>query len=103
MFDRFKPWNVSAKIKASGWFSSPAGAEIVDMSDTGIGLRVYGEFKSGRKVRVVLVNGAPAKTVKINGVIRYAGAEAHGCHRIDVQFTDVSSKPRDILRRFRPA
>lgn len=103
MEGRFKPENVHATIKPAGWFKSSTGADIVDMSDTGIGLRTRTLFAHGAKVKILIVNGAPDHRMTLTGVVRVALAEPGGWHRIDVGFGDLEHKERQKIRALRPA
>lgn len=100
---RFKPANVRATIKPAGWFKSPCGADIVDMSDTGIGLRTREPFAHGTHVKIFLVNGAPDHRMTLIGVVRVALSEPGGWHRIDVGFGDLEHRERQKIRALRPA
>ena len=102
MFDRFKPDDMSARVKPAWSWARPEGAQIVDMSDTTISLRTRHPLQRGRKIRVELVNGVPGHLLRVTGVVRFVCPEGGGCHRIEVSLPDLTPAVRSRLRRLRP-
>jgi hypothetical protein len=100
MFGRFKPERLKAELKPSGFFSRRTGAQVVDLSETGVGLRVFADIPPGRRVKVFLVNG-DARTHRLCGTVRYSGAEPGGSRRLDVHFEAVDLEERAWIRSLR--
>jgi hypothetical protein len=102
MFDRFTPSDMRAQIRPRRWFSKPAEARIVDMSDSLIGLCTMTPFQWGQRVRVLLTNGAPGRRFDLPGIVRYTEAAGSGQRRIEVEFVDLDLETRRRLRALRP-
>lgn len=101
MFARFRPQHLSAEVRPARWFSKRSSASIVDLSETGIGVRTPANLKHGSHVRVTLVNGNPDRPHKLSGTIHYAGAESGGLHRIDIHFDELTTDERAWIRSLR--
>lgn len=101
MFARFKPHHLSAEVRPARWFSKVSSAFIVDISETGIGVRTPADLKQGSHVKVTLVNGSPDRPHKLAGTIRYTGAAGGGLNRIDIHFDELTSDERAWIRSLR--